>query len=142
MLVDMFSFNPAFLNGLPYFAIYALTALVMSVLFLAIYNKVTPYCEWKLIKEHQNLAAAWAYGGAFIGFCIPMAQAIKSSQNVVDFMIWGVIAMMVQFFVFWLVQKPMPKLKERIINNEVQAGTLLAMFSIGAGLLNAACMHS
>jgi putative membrane protein len=34
----------------------------------------------------------------------------------------------------------MPKIAERINNNEVSAGVMLASMSIAVGLLNAACM--
>ncbi len=34
----------------------------------------------------------------------------------------------------------MPKIAERIVKNEVSAGTILAAVSISVGLLNAACM--
>ncbi|MBO0139513.1 DUF350 domain-containing protein, partial [Vibrio sp. Vb2736] len=69
-----------------------------------IYVKLTPYDEWHLIKEKQNTAAAVALSGAFLGYCIGISGAAKNSVNIVDFMVWGVVAMLAQIIAFAIVR--------------------------------------
>uniref|UniRef100_UPI0030F44B38 DUF350 domain-containing protein n=1 Tax=Paraglaciecola sp. TaxID=1920173 RepID=UPI0030F44B38 len=62
-------------------------------------------------------------------------------MSIVDFVIWGVVAIIAQSLAFALLRFTfMPKIAERINQNEVSAGTMLAAMSISVGLLNAACM--
>ena len=66
---------------------------------------------------------------------------MANSASLVDFVVWGVVAIVAQVIAFLLLRFTfMPKIAERIINNEISAGTILAAISIAVGLLNAACM--
>jgi putative membrane protein len=60
----------------------------------------------------------------------------------VDCAIWGVIALVVQIAIFFLVRLPIPKISERIEKNEIASGVWLGAASLGGGLLNAASMTS
>ncbi|MFD3306120.1 DUF350 domain-containing protein [Alteromonas macleodii] len=138
---ELFAFNSATFGGLLPFAAYLVAAVILLVVFKKIYTIVTPYCEYELIKN-GNQAAAWSFGGAVLGFAIPMAEAVRSSHSLIDFAVWGVVAMIVQIVLFYVMQRPFPKLVARIRNGEVQMGVYLALTSIAAGLLNAACMSN
>lgn len=127
--------------GLGNFALYFGLSIVLLFVFKVIYAFVTPHDEWKLVKERQNTAAAIGFGGAIIGFCIALAGAVSNSEFLVDFLIWGLVALVAQSLAFALLRFTfMPKIAERIDNNEASAGIMLAAMSIGVGLLNAACM--
>ena len=127
--------------GLANFALYFAASVVLLFIFKIIYAFVTPHDEWKLVKEDKNLAAAVGFGGAMIGFSIALAGAATNSFSIVDFVIWGVVAIIAQSLAFALLRFTfMPKIAERIIQNEVSAGTMLAAMSVSVGLLNAACM--
>ena len=129
------------LAGLGNFAMYFLVSIVLFFVFKLLYAFVTPHDEWKLVKEHQNTAAAIGFGGAMIGFAIALAGAATASAFFVDYVIWAVVAMLAQIVAFWLLRFTfMPLIAERIDNNEVSAGVILASVSISVGLLNAACM--
>lgn len=129
------------LNGLLNFAIYFAVSLVLLVVFKFIYALVTPHDEWALIKEDQNVAASVAFGGAILGFALALASAASNSVSLVDFVIWGGVALVAQIFAFGVVRFGfMPKIVERVENNEISAGIMLAAISIAVGLLNAACM--
>ncbi|NCT49524.1 MAG: DUF350 domain-containing protein, partial [Paraglaciecola sp.] len=81
------------------------------------------------------------FGGAMIGFSIALAGAASNSLHVIDFAIWGVVALLAQLLAFALLRFTfMPLIAERINQNEVSAGTMLAAISVSIGLLNAACM--
>lgn len=127
--------------GLGNFALYFFVSIVLLFIFKFAYTFVTPHDEWKLVKEDKNTAAAIGFGGAMIGFALALASAVSNSHNLVDFAIWGLVAIIAQCFAFALLRFTfMPKIVERIDNNEVSAGVMLASMSIAVGLLNAACM--
>ncbi|WP_325895332.1 DUF350 domain-containing protein [Grimontia sp. NTOU-MAR1] len=129
------------LAGLPNFIIYFATSLAFVLIFKFIYVRITPYDEWSLIKDKQSVTAAVALGGAFLGYCIAIAGAAQNSVNIVDFMVWGVIAMLAQFIAFAIVRFVMLKeLTQRIENDELPAGIILAVVSFSIGVLNAACL--
>ncbi|WP_026377105.1 DUF350 domain-containing protein [Aestuariibacter salexigens] len=127
--------------GLSSFALYFAIAIALLFIFKIVYAFVTPQDEWKLVKEDKNVAAAIGFGGAMVGFSTALAGAVSNSQSLVDFVIWGVVAIVAQALAFALLRFTfMPKIAERIDNNEVSAGVMLASMSIAVGLLNAACM--
>jgi len=121
---------------------YAGSAVLLLAAFSLIYAKVTPYCEMTEIKENQNTAAAISYVGAMLGFSLQLMSAMNNSISLVDFAIWGAIAMGVQMTTFFLVRFfAMPRVVERIKNKEVSAGIFLAGISISVGLLFGAAMN-
>ena len=97
---------------------------VLVLAFLFLYTLVTPHCEWTLMKEN-NAAAATAFSGAFIGFTLPVASAAINSVSLVDFAIWGVIAGLMQLITFFLVRLYMPKLSEKIADDDQVCNELL-----------------
>ncbi len=129
------------LSGLMSFALYFALSLAALLLFKVLYTKVTPHDEWALIKEKQSTAAAWAFGGAIIGFSIAVAGAAANSAGVIDFIIWAVVALVAQLLAFALIRYGfMPRIVERIEQDEVAAGIMVCCVSVSIGLLNAACM--
>jgi putative membrane protein len=127
--------------GLGNFALYFMVSIILLFVFKVIYAFVTPHDEWKLVKEEQNLAAAVGFGGAIIGFSLALAGAVTNSESLVDFLVWGVVAIIAQSLAFVLLRFTfMPKIAERINDNQVSAGAILAAVSVAVGLLNAACM--
>ncbi len=129
------------LVGLPLFAAYLATAFVLTFLFVVIYIWVTPHPEIKLIREN-NLAASLAFAGSLVGFSLPLASAIANSVALVDCIVWGLIAIVVQIAVCYLVRLPIPKISERIENGETASGLWLGAASLTGGILNAAAMTS
>ncbi len=127
------------LIGLPWFLAYFATAVVLTLVFSVIYTWVTPHAEITLIRAN-NSAAGVAFAGSLIGFCMPLASALANSVAVVDFVVWGVIAIIVQIVIFYLVRLPIPKISERIENGEMASGVWLGAASLAGGLLNAASM--
>jgi putative membrane protein len=127
--------------GLGNFALYFMVSIILLFVFKVVYAFVTPHDEWKLVKEEQSLAAAVGFGGAIIGFSLALAGAVTNSESLVDFVVWGVVAIIAQSLAFVLLRFTfMPKIAERINDNEVSAGAILAAVSVAVGLLNAACM--
>lgn len=127
--------------GLQNFALYFAISIALFFVFKVVYAFVTPHDEWQLVKEEKSTAAAIGFGGAMIGFAIALSGAVTNSEFLLDYAIWGVVAIIAQLLAFALLRFTfMPKIAERIQNNEVSAGVMLGAMSIAVGLLNAACM--
>ncbi len=121
------------------FLSYFVVSLVLMIGFIAVYTAVTPHKEIKLIKEN-SIAAAVAFSGSAMGFALPLANVMIHSGAILEMIIWGVVALIVQIIVYFLVRLPMPRVSERIENNEIAAGIWLGAASLTAGILNAASM--
>ena len=127
------------LNELPWFLAHMATAVALTLFYVVVYIWVTPHPEIKLIREN-NMAASLAFAGSLIGFCLPLASAITNSLSLVDCAVWGVIALIVQIVIFYLVRLPIPKISERIEKGEIASGLWLGVASLAGGILNAASM--
>lgn len=127
------------LAGLPAFLLYFCTGLIAIVLYLFVYTRVTPHDEFKLIRDNDP-AAAIALGLSLLGFVIPVVSAITHTANVIDCLIWSVIALIVQIAVYYIVKIPVPNLSQQIAAGELAPAIWLGMASIAAGAINAASM--
>ena len=118
------------------------TAIVLVVVFLYLYAIVTPYDDYKLIFEDNNLAASLGFGGAIIGVSIPLYSALVHSVSYIDFAIWGAIAILIQLVFAFVVTRLNGKysFKTKISNGVISVGILMAFLSISIGLLNAGSM--
>lgn len=128
-----------YLAGVPLFLAYFLIALLFTCVYAFVYTWLTPHDEMALIKENKP-AASIAFGGSLIGFVLPLASVIENSIDLADMALWGAVALIVQALAFFGLRLFMPKISERIANNETAAGIWLGAISIAAGLLNAACL--
>lgn len=129
------------LTGVLNFALYFGISMAFLIIFKFAYTLVTPHDEWKLIKEDQNVAAAIGFGGAILGFALALGSAASNSISLVDFATWGAIALVAQCFAFALVRFGfMPRIVQRIEDNEISAGIMLGVMNTAIGILNAACM--
>ena len=131
-------FVSAALGELPWFLTYMATAVVLTLCYVIIYIWVTPHPEIKLIRENNTAAAA--FSGSLIGFCLPLASAMANSVSITDCVIWGVVALLVQIIIFFLVCLPIAGISKRIEKGEIASGLWLGVASLAGGLLNAAAM--
>ena len=79
------------LSGLPAFLIYFVVAAMLVAVYLYVYLWITPHDELALIRADKP-GAAIALGLSMIGFALPLTSSIAHSDNVVDMVIWGLIA--------------------------------------------------
>src|SRR5215510_13986872 len=127
------------LAGLPAFLVYFCTAILCIVVYLLVYTRITPHDEFKLIRDNDP-AAAVALGLSLLGFTLPVVSAIAHSANVVDCLVWSLIALLVQVIVYYIVRIPVPNLSQRIAEGQMAPAIWLGLSSLAAGALNAACM--
>lgn len=131
-----------FLDFLLSFALFFGTSLVVIALFLVLYAKVTPYDDYQMIFEQNNVASALGFGGALIGLCIPLHSALVYSVSYTDFVMWAIVAMSVQLLFALVMTRLSGKysVQHHICNADVAIGVLMASLSIAIGLLNAGAM--
>ena len=125
--------------GLPSFGLYLAATFMLLAVFLFVYLNITPYREIALIRE-GNAAAAASISGAMLGFVIPLANAVIQSSNLADMVMWGVIALVVQLAVYWVVGRVIPGIASGIPQGKVAQGVFLGAVSVCTGILNAACI--
>ncbi len=124
------------------FLLFFITALVALVAFLFLYERVTPYDDYKLIYVDGNKAAAISFAGAIIGVSIPIFSALSNSISYIDFLVWVLIAILVQLFFAFISTRVSKKysFKKDIDAGKVSVGILMSALSIAIGLLNAGSM--
>lgn len=127
------------ISGLPAFLAYMAAAAGLVALYLVVYLSATAHREIALIRAN-NSAAALALGGSLIGYTLPLEAAITNAQTILDCVIWGLVALVVQILIYLVVRLILPDLSRRIEAGEVSAAILIAAFSLAGGLVDAAAM--
>src|SRR5262245_20013090 len=127
------------LAGLPAFLIYFVVAGVLIVAYIFVYTRITPHDEFALIRNNVP-GAAISLGLSLLGFALPVASAVAHAANLIDCIIWSVIALIVQVIVYYLVRIPVPDISKRIAAGELAPAIWLGLSSATGGLLSAACM--
>jgi len=129
------------LVGVPAFLLYLVAAFALVAIFIVLYTLLTPQREIALIRE-GNAAAAISLGGAILGFAIPLSKSISQSRDVLDMVVWAIIALAVQLAAFFLSGLVISHEAKRISEGDLAAAWYLAFTAVGAGLINSACMTS
>ena len=128
------------LQTLPSFFSYFVTSLVMILVALSVYVKITPYNEISLIRD-GNAAVSISFGGTILGMIMPMASAIIHSVGFADMLVWCSIALAVQLFMWFAINKLLGNLHQSIANTGTMShGALLGVSNLAIGILTAACM--
>jgi putative membrane protein len=129
----------ASLQGLADFLLFFGAGVLLVALYLALYTLATAHNEFALIRRNV-ISAAVALGFSLIGFTLPLASAIVHAQNLLDCLVWGLVALAVQILAYWLVRALLPDLSQRIAAGEMGAALFLGAASLAAGIVNAAAM--
>jgi putative membrane protein len=124
-----------FPNFLAYFALGA----ILTALFALLYSSLTPHREIALIRN-GNSAAAIALVGGLLGFVVPLASVIAHSAALIDVVVWGIIALIVQLGGFMVARLALPHLPQAIETGNVADAIFLAGLSLTLGVLDAGCM--
>lgn len=127
------------LSGLPAFLLYFCVSIVAVVAFVSIYTRMTAHDELTLLTKNVP-GAAVSLGLSMLGFALPVASAIAHASNIVDCIIWSIIALCVQVVAYYCARIPVPNLSQRIAAGEMGPAIWLGLASITAGLLSAASM--
>lgn len=123
------------IQALMLFLSYLLTAVILLGVFVWVYARVTPWHEFRLIRDN-NSAAAVTLGGAMLGFTFPMMASIYYTQSLVEMLLWALITGLVQLAVFLALRRWAGQIEQ----GQIAPAILLASASIAVGLLNAVCI--
>jgi putative membrane protein len=130
------------MTGLGWFLAYFATATALCVAYVFIYTRLTAHDEIALIVKGGNASAAVSLGMSLLGFSFPLASAIRNSANLLDCVLWGVIALAVQIAAYYVARLLHPTLSEAIEKNTMAAALWLGFVSLTAGVLNAVSMST
>ena len=127
------------LAGLPAFLLYFCISTVAVIAFLWIYTRITAHDEFELLNKNVP-GAAVSLGLSMLGFALPVASAIAHASDILDCIIWSIIALCVQVIAYYCARIPVPNLSQRIAAGEIGPAIWLGLASVTAGLLSAASM--
>jgi len=127
------------LAGLPAFLLYFCISTVAVIAFLWIYTRITAHDEFDLLTKNVP-GAAVSLGLSMLGFALPVASAVAHASDVVDCIIWSLIALCVQVIAYYIARIPVPNLSQRIAAGDLGPAIWLGLASVTAGLLSAASM--
>ena len=127
------------LAGLPAFLAYFCVSTVAIIVFLLVYTRITAHDEFELITKNSP-GAAVSLGLSLLGFSLPVASAVAHASNLVDCIVWSIIALCVQIIVYYAARIPVTNLSQRIAAGELAPAIWLGLASVTAGVLSAASM--
>lgn len=128
-----------YLSNLPAFVEWWSLAVLLTIAFATIYLWITPQRELQLIHQ-GNASAAVCFGGALVGYVLPVASALAHGEDLLDFLLWGLVALAVQLLVYGLMRLLIRDLTRHIEEDRMAVAILAAVISLCGGILNAAAM--
>ena len=121
-------------SGLPKLIIQFITCAVLLAIGVIIYTRLTPFREREMVA-HGNAAA-----GAILALAIPLAAMLATSGTLLDVLVWGVVALILQLVTLGVVALVMHNFRAMIEGGNIAAAITLAGAQIAVALLNAAAM--
>jgi len=117
-------------------ASYYVLAVVLMVVFLAIFELVTKYDDWEEIKK-GNLSVALATGGKLIAIAIILAFSIYHNDSLWSAFVGGLFGFALQLLAYYLFEFFTPKFKvdEEIEKDNRAVGLLSFLISISFALV-------
>lgn len=128
-----------YLEGFPSFLIHFGVSVGLTIFFAFIYARLTPHREWQLILNNVP-AAAIAFGGSVLGFVIALASAVSHSIDIIDSIVWSIVALVMQLVTFFSLRFFIRDLSDRLVKNDMSAGIWIATVSLSIGILMAASL--
>ena len=126
-------------SGLPMLLLQFFLVLALLVAGIFIYMAVTPFHERELLRN-GNPAAATVLGGALVAIAIPLAALLATTGALLDILVWGVVAVLLQLLTVVVVLHLLRGLRAMIEAGQVAAAIPLVAAQLSIGLLNAAAM--
>ena len=126
-------------SGLPKLIIQFITCAVLLAIGVVIYVRLTPFREREMVAD-GNTAAGTVLAGAILALAIPLAAMLATSGTLLDIIVWGVVALVLQLLTLGIVALSMRNFRRMIESGNVAAAITLAGAQIAVALLNAAAM--
>jgi putative membrane protein len=126
-------------TGLPHLLMLFAAAVALLAAGVAIYMAATPFRERQLIEE-GNTAAGVVFSGAILAMAIPIAATLATSALLLDVIVWGSVAVVLQLIVVVGVSLVFHRLRAMIQHGNIAAALALAGTQLAVAMLNAAVM--
>ena len=126
-------------GGLPTLLLQFLLVLLLLAVGIFVYMAVTPFQERELVRN-GNPAAATVLGGALVALAIPLAALLATTGALLDILVWGVVALLLQLITVTIVSHLMRGMRSMIEAGQVAAAIPLVASQLAIALLNAAAM--
>ncbi|MEO0608380.1 MAG: DUF350 domain-containing protein [Pseudomonadota bacterium] len=124
----------SFRQGFPDFLLMTGTAGILLVVASTLYILLTPWKELALVKG-GNGAAGLALAGAITGLAIPIASCLASSLTLVDLLLWGTVALLLQLLTYRIIDMLLRDIPKRIQQDEAGAAIVLIAAKLAAAML-------
>lgn len=125
--------------GLPILLVHLAVAAALLIVGVAIYVLSACYHELDRIRQ-GNVAAAIVLSGQTMALAIPLAIMLADSVSVPDIVLWGIVAIVVQFVAVVAAKLSIPNLRAAIGRGEIGPALVLVTAQLAAALLNAAAL--
>ncbi len=129
----------ALVSGLPFLISHLFITLCLLFIGITSYIFLTPIKELKLIKK-GNLSASISFSGALLGIGIPLASSLSVSNSLLEIIIWGLTAILLQLLCFKVTDTFLKDLSERIEEDQLAPAILLFSIKISVSLINSAAI--
>ena len=126
-------------SGLPKLIIQFITCVALLAIGVIIYVRLTPFREREMVRR-GNAAAGTMLAGAILALAIPLAAMLATSGTLLDVLVWGVVALILQLVTLGVVVLAMRNFRGMIEGGNIAAAITLAGAQIAVALLNAAAM--
>ena len=126
-------------SGLPKLILQVVVCAVLLAVGVAIYVRLTPFHEREMVAD-GNAAAGTVLAGAILALSIPLAAMLATSGTLLDVLVWGVVALILQLVTLGVVVLAMRNFRGMIEGGNIAAAITLAGAQIAVALLNAAAM--
>ncbi|SDH34452.1 putative membrane protein [Alteribacillus persepolensis] len=107
-------------------------AVLSLIVFLAIFETITPYKNWEEIKN-GNIAVALATGGKLLGVSNILRFSIEHNDAILTVILWGAYGffLLVLSYVMFEFLTPMFKVDEELAADNRAVGFISFIISIG-----------
>ena len=129
----------ALITGLPFLVSHLFITLCLLFIGITSYIFLTPIKELKLIKN-GNISASISFSGALLGIGIPLASSLSVSNSILEIIIWGLTAIVLQLLCFKVTDTFLKDLSKRIEDNQLATSILLFSIKISVSLINSAAI--
>ena len=129
----------ALVTGLPFLISHLFITLCLLFIGITSYIFLTPIKELKLIKD-GNISASISFSGALFGIGIPLASSLSVSNSILEIIIWGLTAIVLQLLCFKVTDTFLKDLSKRIEDNQLATSILLFSIKISVSLINSAAI--
>lgn len=130
---------PTLHSGLPVLLTQFAAALLLLGFGAVCYSWLTPFHERRLIRQ-GNTAAGLVAMGTLIALSLPIAATLATSHVILDILIWGLVALVIQILAFILATRVIRGLPDMIEQGNVAAALQVIGIQIAIAILNAGAM--